>query len=203
MALTNAEKQARWRERNVVVLTGTATEIAERLIEMGDQAKLRDVVRFLKDHLKHPDRTWEERMLAMGVMRMDGFNGRLTPKQAIGEVARAKNAEPQTFSWGVEAIGKDSQRYRNGARFKTRDEAEVYVGYAAHEIPGYVTGEVIRYDDPPTNSITRRKKGGRPTLTFVDGTCVLLEWQEVPPEEAAAAVPPPRRKRELRNSRRG
>jgi len=66
MALTNAEKQARWRERNVVKLTDPAMEIAEMLIEMDDQAKLRKIAAFINDHLKHPDRTAEERSVARG-----------------------------------------------------------------------------------------------------------------------------------------
>ena len=34
MALSNAEKQARWRERDLVWLTDRADDIAEKLIEM-------------------------------------------------------------------------------------------------------------------------------------------------------------------------
>ena len=57
MPLTNAEKQQRWRDRNVVVLTGDAKAIAEQLIGMSDQKKLRKVAAFINDHLKHPDRS--------------------------------------------------------------------------------------------------------------------------------------------------
>jgi hypothetical protein len=39
MALTNAQKQARWRERNVIVLTDDPDAIAEKLMDMEDQAK--------------------------------------------------------------------------------------------------------------------------------------------------------------------
>jgi hypothetical protein len=46
MALTNAEKQARWRERNVVVLTESPEVIAEKLAAM-DRDKLRLVVQLL------------------------------------------------------------------------------------------------------------------------------------------------------------
>jgi hypothetical protein len=55
MALTNAEKQQRWKERNQVALTWDADDIAAKLIAMEDQAKLRKIVSYLKDHLKHPD----------------------------------------------------------------------------------------------------------------------------------------------------
>jgi hypothetical protein len=51
MALSNAEKQARFRNRNVLLLTGDARDIAAKLIEMVDQKKLRMVVSHLNDHL--------------------------------------------------------------------------------------------------------------------------------------------------------
>src|SRR5215213_10441915 len=54
----NAEKQARWRERNIILLADDAREIAAKLIAMDDQAKLR-----INDHLKHPDRTPTERAI--------------------------------------------------------------------------------------------------------------------------------------------
>jgi hypothetical protein len=49
MALTNAEKQARWRERNTIVLTADAREIARKLAAMDDQAKLTQIVRLLNE----------------------------------------------------------------------------------------------------------------------------------------------------------
>jgi hypothetical protein len=55
--LTNAQKQDRYRERHQVLLTARAEEIAEKLIEMADQAKLRKIARLVNDHLTHPDRT--------------------------------------------------------------------------------------------------------------------------------------------------
>jgi len=50
---TNAERQARFRDRNVVLLTSDAREIAAKLIDMADQAKLKQVARYINDHLKH------------------------------------------------------------------------------------------------------------------------------------------------------
>jgi hypothetical protein len=47
MAMTNAQKQARWRERNVVVLTESAKAIAEKLMGMDDQDKLRKITRLM------------------------------------------------------------------------------------------------------------------------------------------------------------
>jgi hypothetical protein len=55
MALTNAEKQARWRKRNVIVLTADAGEIARRLATMDDQAKLALIVGFLNKRLNPKD----------------------------------------------------------------------------------------------------------------------------------------------------
>ena len=54
--LSNAERQARWRERNLNKLTDSATDIAERLIAM-DETKLREVAKSVNDHLKRPARS--------------------------------------------------------------------------------------------------------------------------------------------------
>jgi len=43
MALTNAQKQRRFGDRNVIVLTDRAEQIAEKLIDMEDQKKLRRI----------------------------------------------------------------------------------------------------------------------------------------------------------------
>jgi len=51
MALTNAEKQERWRKRNQVVLTDSARHIAAKLIAMDDEAKLRKIASYVNDHL--------------------------------------------------------------------------------------------------------------------------------------------------------
>jgi hypothetical protein len=51
MALTNAEKQERWRQRNRVVLRDDADEIAAKLITL-DRRKLRKIVTLLTRHLK-------------------------------------------------------------------------------------------------------------------------------------------------------
>ena len=67
MALTNAENQARWRARNVISLTDRAPYIAQKLIEMDDQDKLRKIARLINDHLKHPYRTPDQRAVALGL----------------------------------------------------------------------------------------------------------------------------------------
>jgi hypothetical protein len=51
VALTNAEKQERWRKRNQVVLTESAKRIAAKLIAMDDEGKLRKIANYVNDHL--------------------------------------------------------------------------------------------------------------------------------------------------------
>ena len=51
MPLSNAEKQARWRKRNVIVLTAGPFEIVQRLVAMEDQVTLRLIVALLNKHL--------------------------------------------------------------------------------------------------------------------------------------------------------
>jgi hypothetical protein len=48
MPLTSAEKQARYRDRNMVLLTADAPSIVGKLMEMEDQAKLIQIVALLK-----------------------------------------------------------------------------------------------------------------------------------------------------------
>ena len=51
MALTNAQKQERWRRRNRIVLGDDAEDIAAKLISL-DRRKLRRIVTLLTRHLK-------------------------------------------------------------------------------------------------------------------------------------------------------
>jgi hypothetical protein len=178
--MSNAEKQARWRDRNVVCLTADAQEIAAKLIGMDDQQKLRRVARYVKDHLRHPDRDAKERAIALGQVRYYDLNGPLSKTEALRH-RRSPKPKPD-HSWRVEAITKDGRRWTNGVRLASYAEAEVYVqAYAAFELAeaGYVTGEVLRDDKAEANCsiIRRNKKGGRPTLLFADGECVLQHWQ--------------------------
>jgi hypothetical protein len=55
MPLTSAEKQANYRARNVVLLTGDAHAIASKLMGMEDQAKLIQIVSILKDRIDPTD----------------------------------------------------------------------------------------------------------------------------------------------------
>jgi hypothetical protein len=174
MALTNAEKQARWRERNMISLTDGASDVAEKLIEMGDQAKLRKIAKFVNDHLKHPDRTQVERAIALGKVGMAGLNGPLSKTAAL-----AKHRAPAPdHSYRVEVVTADGQRWGSGVRLATEEEAQLYAErYATHEVEGYVTSDIIRCDEPPVNSITRKRKGSKDLyLGFADGTCGSLSW---------------------------
>jgi hypothetical protein len=195
MPLTNAQKQDRYRERHQVLLTARAEEIAEKLIEMADQAKLRKIARLVNDHLTHPDRTPTERSIALGKAKVGGLNGPLGKREALEQLKQP----PPGHSCRVEAITKDGKRWSNGVRLSTREEAEVYVHwYARHELEdrgGYVTAEILRCDDEPRNDISRRRAGGRPSLGFTHGECGLLEWRVTGPalelSSAAASGPPP------------
>jgi hypothetical protein len=55
MALTNAEKQDRWRKRNLIQLTADAHEIARKLATMDDQVKLALIVGLVSQRLNPKD----------------------------------------------------------------------------------------------------------------------------------------------------
>ena len=55
MPLTSAEKQARYRARHMILLTADARAIADKLMEMEDQAKLVQVVALLRNRLDPTD----------------------------------------------------------------------------------------------------------------------------------------------------
>jgi hypothetical protein len=57
-------------------LTDRAMDIAEKLIEMDDQAKLRKIAALINDHLKHPERSPFQRSVALGRIKMEGPDGR-------------------------------------------------------------------------------------------------------------------------------
>jgi hypothetical protein len=178
MAMSNAEKQARWRDRNVVSLTARADDIAAKLIAMDDQNKLRRIARYVNDHLRHPDRDAHERAIALGVVGYPSLNGPLSKTAALKNY---RNPEPKPdHAWRVEAITSDGRRWSSGVRLGTQAEAEVYAQFwPATELAeaGYVTGEILRDDKAEANcSVIRNKKGGRPTLLFPDGLCHVLHW---------------------------
>jgi hypothetical protein len=55
MPLTSAEKQARYRERNIVLLTASADDIARKLLGMEDQIKVLQVFGLLRNQLAPTD----------------------------------------------------------------------------------------------------------------------------------------------------
>ena len=184
MALSNAEQQARWRERNQVVLTDDLRIIANKLIEMEDQAKLGRIASYINDHLKHPDRSEFERSIALGLAGYTGVNGDSSNTAALAraKAEQAREIAPPEQSWMVEAATEGGKRWRNGVRLKTKEEAETYI--KAHvpfdrdlEKAGYVTAWAISCDDEPNCSVIRNKKGARPTILFPEESCVLLDWQ--------------------------
>ena len=185
------ETRARFYDQHedVVVLTSTAQEIAGSLIYMEDQEKLRKIARFVNDHLKHPDRTETERSIALGTMGISGINGPLGKREAL---ARLKEP-PQDHSWLVEATTKDGQRWRNGVRLRTKEEAELYI--ESHVQPqlekaGFVSAKVIQDGVPPNCNLYRKTRGGRVViLGFEDGQCHSLHWRDEAGEVVEA--PPP------------
>jgi hypothetical protein len=168
MALSNAEKQARWRNRNVIKLTDDAESIAWQLMHMDDQKKLLKVSRYIRDHLKHPDRTDMEKQIALGRIGIDG---------------RSKAA---TLAWirenpayRVEVETADGRRFGNGVRLGTMEEAQLYVEHhARQQVEGYVTSNIIRCDgEVAMNSITINPEDGSAELGFIHGTCGSLTWR--------------------------
>jgi hypothetical protein len=176
MALTNAEKQARWRERNIVKLTDPANEIAAQLIGMDDQAKLRKIAKFINDHLKHPDRTLLERNIALGFIGIEGLS-----KTAALEHIRKNPA------YRVEAVTADGRRFGNAVRLGTVEAAQLYAEhFARQQVEGYVTSDIIRCDgELAENSVTINPDGSA-DLSFRHGTCGSLSWRPMESDQRAA-----------------
>ena len=80
--------------------------------------KLKKVAAFIKDHLRHPERTRDERLIALGRRGMTGLNGPLSKTAAIAELRKPA----PTTSWRVEPITNDGKRWANGVRLATRQE---------------------------------------------------------------------------------
>ena len=161
---------------NMVDLTDDARTIARQLIYMDDQKKLKKIAAFINDHLKHPERTPEERMISLGLLKISGLNGDLSKTAALAQLKEP----PPTSSWRVEPTTKDGKRWSNGVRLASKEEAVAYRDHhACYELEeaGYVTADILQGDDLPNCSVTRNRKGGRTTLVFGHGDCVLLPWR--------------------------
>ncbi|KRQ03093.1 hypothetical protein [Bradyrhizobium manausense] len=169
MALTNAEKQARWRDKNVIKLTDHAVDIAEKLIEMDDQKKLAKLAKFINDHLKHPDRTAFQRRAARGQEGMEHADGRRYTKAELMAVS----------SWRVEVADTSGKRWCNNVRLATENEARIYADtFAREQIDGYVTAEVIRVGEPSMQTVIT-DDDGNVSLGFIDGMCSMMTWRPV------------------------
>jgi hypothetical protein len=118
MALTNAQKQARWRERNVITLTARAEDIAEKLMEMGDLTKLRKIHRWIGNHLKNPKRSLTERLVDLGKLSLGtprGNKGRKRVAAEAAEIVRLQ-AEAEAEWKAVDAAYKGERDYLRGIR---------------------------------------------------------------------------------------
>ena len=85
-------------------------------------------------------------------------------------------------SWLVEAQSLGWPPVAQRHRLETREEAETYItSHAAFDLrdDGYVTAKAIHCDETTNCSMHRNKKGGRVTLQYSEGSCVLLGWREV------------------------
>lgn len=145
MALTNAEKQRRFRDRNVIVLTDRAEEIAEKLIDMEDQAKLRKVARLVGNHLKNPNRSLDERNIDLGRVQIQGANGRpLGKRKALAELPHIRAA----YQEEMREIEQVEQAYMGGEIAEEEFEAywDLPVG---RELPEGLKAKLRNFDEGP------------------------------------------------------
>jgi hypothetical protein len=184
MALSNAERQARWRDRNQIKLTDDAESIAWQLMHMDDQKKLLKVSRYIRDHLKLPDRTDLEKQIALGRAGVEDHDGRPLSKTAAIEQLRNP---PPDHSYGVQVVADDRRLFGNGVRLVTQEQAQLYADiHVPKKFDNYVTINVVRFDsEVPVNSIIKRRN--QYSLTFVDGTCGSLDWRPLPLRDGVAA----------------
>jgi hypothetical protein len=78
MPLSNKEKQRRFRERNVIVLTRDAADIADDLMDRSPDdlqevvKKLKKVTAYLNDHLRHPGRppSWSRKGASFSLLKI-------------------------------------------------------------------------------------------------------------------------------------
>ena len=148
MALTNAEKQRRFRDRNVIVLTDRAEEIAEKLIDMEDQAKLRKVARLVGNHLKNPNRSLDERNIDLGRVQIQGANGRpLGKRKALAELPRIRAA----YQEEMREIEQVEQAYMDGEI--TEEEFEAYWDLpVGRELPEGLKAKLRNFDEGPLSA---------------------------------------------------
>jgi len=140
MALTNAEKQRRFRDRNVIVLTDRAEEIAEKLIDMEDQAKLRKVARLVGNHLKNPNRSLDERNIDLGRVQIQGANGRpLGKRKALAELPHIRAA----YQEEMREIEQVEQAYMGG---EITEDWDLPVG---RELPEGLKAKLRNFDEGP------------------------------------------------------
>jgi hypothetical protein len=154
MALSNAEKQARWRDRNLIKLTDHSVDIAEKLLAM-DRDKLVAIIETIDEHMSAP--------LAINVPR--------------SKAAAEKERQQAECSYAVHVVVFDGTRLGNGVRLPTKEQAELYANTVPNQIKrdSYVTAEVVQCNEPPLNSMYVDRYR-RPQLTFAHGTCSRLDW---------------------------
>jgi hypothetical protein len=158
---------------NSLHLDDHAADIAEKLIEMEDQKKLSKIAKLINDHLKHPERTQFQRSAAIGRGGLEHADGRRYTKADLA----------QLHCWRVEGVDTAGQRWGNGVKLATEEEAKLYADHLARE--ENVTTNIIRVPgEPALNAITMNDDGSV-SIGFMHGMCGSLEWKPLPSSQAA------------------
>jgi hypothetical protein len=85
VALTNSQKQARWRQRNQVRLTDTSAQIAEQLLNL-PEFKLREVMTRVDDYLKNPNTLKRRREEVVAFFEKEEMQRRYMAREITKEV---------------------------------------------------------------------------------------------------------------------
>lgn len=149
-----------------------ANEVALKLIETYDAKHLTKVRRMLDDHLRHPERTpFQRRAVLMGGMEhADGKRFTVAEIDAV-------------HSWKVEAVDAEGQRWANGVRLDTEEEARLYAETASKD--GYASTEVIRVPGEQALASVSVDSAGDVIVHFIHGMCGRFQWQPLPNIQAA------------------
>jgi hypothetical protein len=197
MALTNAQKQARWRERrnskaDVLDDDAKPKQVAEGLLTELGVDRARKVLRALDKRLRGIKSDCPA-CKGTGFMwwQIEDTELRYPVPCDCGPKAAAAIAPPPDHSWRVIATTANGRRWQNGVRLYTEEQAKLYADVSAREeLEGYVTAEVLRCNEHPRNSI-HRQRSGRVDLVFNHGECTLLGWMPLdsgPPSTAEQAA---------------
>jgi len=191
MALTNAEKQRRWRERRnskaAALDHARPKDMAEGILAELGIDRTRKILQALEKRVRAIKRDCPAchgtGFMSWYLQDQGNPDGRdWTWREACdcGPKAAKFAAPPPDHSWRVVVTTKDGKRWDYGARFFTEEDAREFGDLHAREeleLEGYVTAEILRCNERPWNSIIHER--GKSRFTFPHGTCHLLGWHEV------------------------